>query len=232
MKLAIVTRADENIKDITDITHPIIKKYADFCNAEFITNVTTTYELPHPHYRILGLQALLEEYDRILLIDSDIFITRECPNIFDIVPTTHVGTIFEDKGSRQDHRRSLIKAVQDKREDVGWREGYINTGVFVISKEHKIIFDEIDIDSLWLDFGFDDVELGYQINKLNIPIHELSFKFNHMSMFSEEVLGNNSRFDSYCIHFAGNGHIPFLPKYEQIKRDFILLKRHNMLFGA
>ena len=35
MKLLITTRADEGIKNWTDITHPIIKKYAENVGADF-----------------------------------------------------------------------------------------------------------------------------------------------------------------------------------------------------
>ena len=35
MKKLIVTRADGNIKEITDITLPIMEEYAEKCNANF-----------------------------------------------------------------------------------------------------------------------------------------------------------------------------------------------------
>jgi len=233
MKLLIATRADDNIKWMTDFTHPMIKRYAERCNAEFTILSGNTYQrnyngAVHNHYRILDLYNLLNKYDRILSLDSDILIQKTCPNIFDEVPEEKIGTIYEDKGSREKFRRSLITSIQEKRGDIGWTEGYINTGVFIVSKCHKSIF-KVDLDNLWLDFGQDDVELGYQINKLKFPIHELPFQYNHMSMFSEVFNNYASRFDSYIVHYAGNGHSSIIPKQEHMIQDYYLLKRYGKL---
>ena len=228
MNLAVVTRADSNIQNMCDITHPVLRRYADFLNAEFV--ILSDAGKYHPHYRILQCKELLNGFDRLLLIDSDVLITANTPNIFDIVSETHIGSIFEDKGSRLEHRRALIKQVQEERGDVSWKKNYINTGFFVISACHKEIFDNIDTDNLWLHFGQDDIEIGYQINKLDIPIYKLSFRWNMMSMFSEKFNNYASRFDSHVLHYAGNGFYQTLSRDEQIKRDYILLKKYGKLF--
>ena len=36
MKLAIATRCDDSINEMTSMTHPIMKAYADSCGADFI----------------------------------------------------------------------------------------------------------------------------------------------------------------------------------------------------
>ena len=118
------------------------------------------------------------------------------------------------------HRHERIRKVQNKFGDVGWTEGYINTGVFLVSKPHKKIFEKIN-GEYWTDRGYDDVHLGYQIHKNNFSIHELPYQFNHMTMFSEPWNGSPSRFDSYIIHYAGAGifNSNMYNREQQIKND-------------
>ena len=201
----VVTRADSKIKEMTDLTHPIIKKFADEWGADFSV---LSHDPPFltddklPHYRILKVKELLDTYDRVVVIDSDVVINKNCPNLFEVVPKEKIGVIYEDKGSRRPARHKVIKDIQKKFGDIGWKENYINDGVIVISREHRIIFEPIN-QQYWTGWGSDDGHFGYQINKHKIPVHELSFRFNHMSMFSEPWNNRADRRKSYILHYAG-----------------------------
>ena len=97
----------------------------------------------------------------------------------------------------------MIRLVQERWGDLGWTEGYINTGVFVVSKCHRDMFEKVN-GEYWTEvFGFDDVHLGYQIRKLGYKVHELPYQFNHMSMFCEEWNDSPPREKSFLLHFAG-----------------------------
>ena len=216
MNLAIITHADDNVKQMKGISHPLIEQYADKCNADYI-NMTHKCDVPHA-YRILKLSQYLEQYDRILNLDSDIIINKDCPNIFDHVPQDHIGTIYEDVGTRQGDRRQRIHKSQQKFGEIGWKTGYINTGVLLVSKIHQNIFQPIN-GELWMNLGYDDVHLGYNINKNKHLIHELEYKWNHMSMFSEPWNGNADRFKSHIIHYAGKGLFDKGNRIEQMKFD-------------
>lgn len=223
-KFAMVTRADDNIEKLTKVTHPILMDYAAQWGCDFIVLDTkedwmTDYELAH--YRILRVRDLLQVYERILVIDSDVVIMPTCPNPFDVVPADSIGTIYEDKGSREPMRQGVIMSIQERYGDVGWEEGYINTGFFVVSRQHANIFQKATshseqirdtpfspTDGLWTGFGYDDALLGYNIHKFGHKVHELPFQFNHMSMFSESWNGNANRFESYVIHYAGLARFP------------------------
>ncbi len=52
-KLLIATRANSNIKEMTDITHPVLKMYAEKCNADFKV-IDKDIEGLHHHWRILN----------------------------------------------------------------------------------------------------------------------------------------------------------------------------------
>ena len=223
MKLLITTRADEHISEMTNITHPIMKKYAEWVGADFMM-LDHKSECEHEegkwHYRILKHYDLFNEYDRILSLDSDVVITPRCPDIFKTVDFENIGTVYEDKGSRQSARRNTISEVQDYFGNINWHEGYINTGVFLTSNIHKDIFKKIN-NEFWEGWGFDDIHLGYNIHKNNFKVQELDFKWNHMTMFSETWNELPDRFFSYMIHYAGYGI--FEPnvnsRIEQIKND-------------
>lgn len=223
----IITRADDNVKEMTKMTHPILKRYAKKVNADFLV-ITDNVPAPMHHFRILQCYDLLKKYNRIMHLDGDILIHKNCPDLFDIVPYNKIGTLLEDIGSREVHRRILIKDIQDERGYVDWYTGYINTGVFVVSDIHKNIFN-ISNENLWSKFGQDDVELGYQIHKNKFEIFELPFKYNHMSMFSEDWNGNASRFESLILHYAGNAFYSFMTNTEEIKQDLALLRKFKSI---
>jgi lipopolysaccharide biosynthesis glycosyltransferase len=221
MQFLVVTRADDNIREMTNITHPIIKNYCIKIGADFrILNQESECKegKRKNHYRITEIRNLLEKYDRVLCLDSDIIINKNCPNIFDEVPYNRIGTIFEDKGSRTHARRYRMGEIQDRFGDVNWNSGYINTGVFVVSKIHKDIFLPIN-NEFWMKEGEDDVHIGYNIHKFEFKIFELNFKWNHMTMFSEGWNNHANRFGSYIIHYAGSGLFNSRDRMEQILSD-------------
>jgi lipopolysaccharide biosynthesis glycosyltransferase len=208
MKLAIINRSDSTVKDWTDLTHPLFKKYADKCKADFIVLNEGTepkgFEDNKPWiWRILKSHDLLKSYDRILHLDTDILINKNCPNLFETVPVEKIGVVYEDKGSRQMERRKRIKQIQDSLGNVGWKSGYLNEGVMMFSKEHKALFEKANGKYWNGKNGPSQGHFGWQIHKNNYQVLDLGFKYNHMSMFSERWNKLSSRFDSHIIHYAG-----------------------------
>lgn len=226
MKRLVVTRADSKIQNWIDITHPIIKNYADRCNADFKV-INNEVQNNSRAYAIFQLYELFDTYDRILQIDTDTVIMKDCPNLFDFVKENMIGTIYEDVGSRKNHRRKLIQEVQNQRDNVNWISGYINTGVFILSKEHREVLNPEG--NLWDGFGYDDVEIGYRIHKFGFNVQELPYKFNHMGMFSEEWNGFHSRFNSNIIHYAGNGFNPVIDRFKVMESDYNILNKYGLI---
>ena len=226
-KRIVVTRADVGIKEMTDITHPIIKEFAKKWDADFeILNPDRDWPVHRRHYRIMQLKEILENYDRAISIDSDVLINPKCyKNPFVVVSKDRIGSVCEDVGTRAGRRRELIGKVQKRFGDVGWKSGYINTGFLVVSKEHKDIFQPIN-GKYWDGFGFDDIHLGWQINKRKYLVYSMHHKWNFMTMFSENWCKDN-RFNAFIIHYAGRGMFDHGVKnrMEQIRLD------HKKLYG-
>ena len=222
MKYALITRADENIRKMSKITHPFMRKYAEKIGADFIIY---DHEPPvwtkdkRPHYRILKAIDDFERYDRILFMDTDVAISKNCPNIFDEVPFDCIGTVFEDKGRRRAIRLSKIRGIQKAWGNIGWTEGYSNAGVLVASNIHKAMFDPYEDNKYWLDWGSVDLHMSYMARKHGFKFYELSYKWNHMTMFSEKWNGCADRFNSYIIHYAGQGLFDAKKRINQIERD-------------
>lgn len=223
MKRAVVTRSDANIQEMSDLTHPGIKRYADRCEADFIIYdhepVVWTND-KKPHYRILKAIETFKEYDRILFIDTDVVINPVCPNIFDVVPIECIGSIFEDKGRRARKRRRLIRGIQKRWGDVGWVTGYTNAGVLVASRQHARIFESQN-GEYCLGWGSADVHMSYKAHQHGMKIMELPFQWNHMTIFSEKWNGSPNRFNSHIIHYAGRGRFEgkSVSRLELMRRD-------------
>ncbi len=234
MKTAIVTRGDDGIKPMMDITMPCIRAYAESMGSDVVILSDPAPFLTsdgRQHYRILKAVELLDTYQRILCLDCDVLLTDKITNIFDEVPYDHIASVYEDKGSRQSNRRELLRNVQAHWENVGWEEGYTNAGFFVLSDIHKGLFDDYR-GSYWLDFGSVDLQMGYNAHRHKYNIMELPPKWNNMTMFSEPWLGLN-RFESNVIHYAGRGVFDndLNGRLEQIRRDHDILVSKGRLFG-
>tara|TARA_R100000008_G_C3575379_1_gene164894 strand:- start:1051 stop:1755 length:705 start_codon:yes stop_codon:yes gene_type:complete len=229
MKLLITTRADVACIEWAELTHPILRRYADRVGADFMV-LDEAVDCKEAvggigngvyQYRIMKHYDLHAIYDRILHLDSDMLLTPDCPDLFKEVPYDQIGSIYEDLGSRKHQRVQCMMNAQSQYGDIGWRENYINTGVFVTSKMHRDIYQKIN-NKYFVDWGTDDIHIGYLIKKLGYTIKELPYQFNHMTMFSEAWNGSPDRFDSHIIHYAGRGIFDsgISNKIEQARADY------------
>jgi len=208
MKLLVATSADANLVGYTPYTLPIQKMWAKKWGADYrVLDVPAYSRRAMWCYRTLIFYDLLEEYDRIFYVDADSIINKNCPNIFEVVPYDTIGAVLEDKGSRRKERLNRIKRVKSHLGEIDWQEGFLNMGVYVVSRVHRDIFQRVN-GKLWEDTGWDSPFYSYQIMKQGHKYVDLGYKWNHMSMFSEPWNGSPSRFDSYVMHYAGGAKFP------------------------
>lgn len=210
---AIVTRADENVKDWIDCTHGPMKEYAKKCDADFFIFDHDPVEMSHLNkyqfWRILEVKNLFEKgYDRILHLDTDVLVTPNAPNLFEVVDEDHIGVVFEDCGTRKNERLKRIKQIQAEFGNCGWKSGYPNEGVMIFSKKHKNLFESINGKWVNTSNGPSQGHFGWKMHDEKMLVTSLSYKFNFMSMFSEQWNGNKSRFDAFFIHYAGGANFP------------------------
>jgi len=221
MNLLMATSADFNLDGYTSYTLMIQEMWAKKWGADYKILDDPAYSRRAMWcYRTLIFYELFKTYDRILYVDADTIINKDCPNLFEIVPFATIGAVMEDKGSRRKERLIRIKRVNAHLGEINWQEGFFNMGVYVVSKIHRDMFQRVN-GKLWEDKGWDSPFYSYQIMRLGYEYVDLGYKWNHMSMFSEEWNGSPSRFDSHIIHYAGGAKFPDKGKRsrEQLIRD-------------
>lgn len=213
MKRAVLTIASgATYSAITKITHPTLKAYAKKCKADFIL----WEPLEAPHFEKFKMFELLEQYDRILYIDSDVLIRLDTEDLFELVPEDQIALVEE--GCRID-RHGLIENfchMQDFTTHAVDQSRYFNTGVMLVSKEHREIFAPFQRPYFNLDGLFETTYVNYRIGKLRPKVYELPEKFNWMGCFNTSNLG---RTFGQFIHYAGHSSSKTLEEFIQILHE-------------
>jgi len=175
MNLVLTIAIGSLFQEMAGITHQSISRYADKVGADFKVISEQTHSTPH--WEKFQIYDLLAHYDRILYVDTDVLITSDCPDLFQLVPP-HVLGLFNE-GAYFDRKY----------------EEYFNTGVMVIPRCCRDLFTKPEIEQ-------GSIETFYEQNFLNDRIHGsghqircLSHKFNKMDFIQAP---------GYIIHKAGN----------------------------
>ncbi len=204
MKKAVVTVCiGEEFLEVSKYTHPTIRNYADRVGADFIVLDTCKTT---PHWEKFRINDLLNKYDRIIYLDTDLIVRDDCPDLFDIVPYNQIGAFNEAKFVQREY--SLIETARAYDIDpsmINWNGKYYNTGVMVLSKCHKkfILKPEKEYSNFY-EQGYLNLVISMEEShrtKEDDPLmFDLPFAFNRMTCldFSGEV-----RHASYIIHYAG-----------------------------
>jgi ADP-heptose:LPS heptosyltransferase len=203
MNKAIVTIVKgDKYQEIWKRAEPFFVDYADRCDAELIVlqGVDGTY--PSPHWIKFGLYELLKkEFDRIAFIDADILIRPDAPSLFDVVPEDQFGIFNEGLYCPRSMCIHEVRKVFNVELPKWNGKDYYNTGVMVMSKQHRHIFKITEeIKPLRNSFG-EQTYLNMKIISSDIKVFSLPYKFNRMSIM-DRILGV-SRLDSYLVHYAG-----------------------------
>lgn len=191
----------DNFRHISDLTHPYIRKYANRIGAEFIVFGHQKYA--HCHFDKFRIYDILDHFDRVLYMDSDILVHPECPNLFELVPESCVGIYDEskpaDEQQKRKHRDVMKKAIHIYGTDTPPRYGFYNAGLYVVSKHHQSLFTKPD-KTPFMEYG-DQPLLNLRLLHSDYDIYDIGFKFNRMPYLDEKI--NEPRTDSYMIHYAG-----------------------------
>ncbi len=233
---AIVTIAiGEHGEEMAKITHPLMRAYAEYTGAEFIV-IDKPFFLDRfgKHtYEKLNCYKLLEEYERIIFLDSDILISLGSPDLFEIVPESVFGASNEYFYPMRERDISL---TQIELGPIEWEHPYFNAGMMVFSKAHKELFNPEDPDlQHWVfsDFRNNHVNLlndqpyfNYKLNKIGYEFIDLGTKFN----LTRAIRDTKIRFRAYFIHYAGPSGHRYGTRLEQMARDRDVLNSPALLW--
>jgi len=206
MRLAVVTLGI-GIEQLLMWSRPLFQQYAEKIGADFVTIATKTINHPLcPMLEKYQLHDILGEYDRVAFFDTDILVSPRTPSLFDIVPFGKIGAVYDspDNNEHNTNRRHDIKGFQERFGDVGWKDGYINSGVVVLSDIHRPVYQydprlhEIKRRS-FLEQGF----TNYNIRKNKFEIHKLDRNFNRIAFGGKEAEYYEGGKLADVLHFAG-----------------------------
>jgi len=204
MKYAIVTiTIGDEFVSLSEITHPNIKAYANKIGADFICidKCSST-----PHWEKFQINNLLNKYDRILYLDTDLIIREDCPNLFDIVPYNQIGAFNEARFVKREY--SLLETAQAYGIDpsnINWNGKYYNTGVMLFSKCHKKFLSRPEMEfSNFYEQGYLNLHISmeesHRTKEDDTLMFDLSYDFNRMTCLD---FCGIERHGSYIIHYAG-----------------------------
>ncbi|MFM7264391.1 MAG: glycosyltransferase [Cyanobium sp.] len=195
-------------------------EYADRIGADFIS-LNTSYRKRFAgvaNYEKLRIVELLDQYDRLIYVDGDILISPDCPNLLDIVPADQLGAFVASRYS-DFHNQTNIE-IQKALGEIPWRREErdsrifesFNSGVMVLSKYHlNALKQALPAAEVWsryndslnsLTLMKDQPVLNYTAQKYQIPLVDLTYKFNHTNARGSSA----DRFASHIIHYAGTSH--------------------------
>lgn len=199
---------------ISKITHESIKKYAEKINADFV--VITQTKFIDANWEKTQVYNFLNKYNRIILLDSDLIIRDDCPNLFEIVPEDKLGA-FNEKKYIINSEKIKLEAQKYKIEIKKITNDYLNTGVLVLSRRHKSIFKPVS--TILGEFN-DYFNVILQRDKTNV--FELEYKFNRIH-YQDNFIGI-TRHDSYIIHYA---QAPDEVMFDLIPKDLEVWKKDS-----
>jgi lipopolysaccharide biosynthesis glycosyltransferase len=210
--------------EFAQYSHPIMKLYAQKIGADFVVidmpkiNFKKAKKFRNILFEKYQLYDILETYSRALFLDTDILITPHAPNVFNYVPKDSIGGVFEDFGSTEAHRRKLIREVQNALGDVNWKEGFINSGVFVVSACHREVFRYYEKYGFY-DGEYEQTNTNWYFRKSGYPIFPMDYRYNFQGIM--RIYYGPEHRQAYFIHYAGNGIITDKPRIEQMKADYL-----------
>ena len=195
---AIVTIAmGEPYSTLAKFTHPTIQKYAEKIGAKFIVIDKQRISQTSAHFEKFQIANLLNTYNRIIYIDTDVIVREDCPNLFDLVPENKLGMFNE--GAIMEREEAMKQTATEYGESLkNWNKKYYNSGVMVISRMHKPLFKKPEKE-LWN--YYEQSYLNLMIHKQEIKMFDLDYRFNRMHAL-DKVTGEH-RLCSYIVHYAG-----------------------------
>lgn len=215
-KKNIILTFSSNQKDLTSLTYPFLERY---CEEHSIDLLILRNNKQHIVNKCVsdgarwfdGLDRfytydLLNDYDNVLWLGSDVFVVPGSPNIFTEFPDTELGVFFEGKvGFREE-------LLQDCYNAHGVRpNAYFNIDVMLVNQKAREIYNYNTID-------FKDVHKGkwaeqdllnYKAHRDNFNMTDMGWKWNCMI----SLFGWDQRaipLDAHFIHITG---MPQEPRY-------------------
>lgn len=189
---------------VFDYCIPTIKNYSKKVGADFINRQNAVGD---PMFEKFFIKDLLDIYDRVLYVDSDILIRSDAPDIFNYYNEEYLYMYDETERDGVHYNHKVQEIVDSK--NVKWKinnENYsiYNGGVILCSKKHKKIFNDSGVCFSGMPRLKEQTCINYNIMNEGISVKCIDPKFNKMVYFDD---------DGWFLHFAN-----VLDRNERIKK--------------
>lgn len=221
MNLVLTISIGEQYEAVAQLTHSSIRAYANKIGAEFMVISEKRIATTTAHWEKFQIFDLLNKYERILYIDSDVIIRSDCPNLFDIVPSNKLG-MFNEANFTDRSRELIIDCCKQYGVTLpGWDGRYFNSGVMVISRTHKYLFQKPELEYYsFYEQTYLNMKISEMVFRGSLEIHELEYRYNRMTCLDRYT--GETRHASFIIHYAGCPNINFTK--ELIVKDLQIWK--------
>ncbi len=183
-KLAILTISLGN-RPFLNYNKKTMEAYARKCGCKLIT--VTKWNSPANldninFIKVIIIHHYLNLYDRLIYLDDTVFVTPHAKNLFNIVQQKSIGAFKEhllfSRKSIMNHSIKYYRQFDKSKIAVKNNPLMINSGVMVLSKIHRPIFDSSNYILKTLGFA-DQAFLSYRIIKDKIPVFDITNKYNY-----------------------------------------------------
>lgn len=194
-------------QDFFNLVSTSFVEYSKKCKCDLIIrqsqhlkNYTINVKASFERY---DMYNLLKIYDRVLWLDSDIYISKQSENIFDIVPEDELGVFYEVDSIKKtnDCINRMVETFQMKTK----LSKYFNSGVLVTSKCHSEMFNMSKVEEFFNNPNIkgcqnsDQDYLNLYTHRENVKVYSLPRQYNYMINDRGFVKSDNPKF----VHFAG-----------------------------
>lgn len=183
---------------IGQLTHPSLRRYAERIGADFRAITEPRLAVTTPHWEKFQIAELLDEYDRVLYMDTDLIVREDCPSLFDVVPEDRLG-MFNEAPFAPRSLELLIDCCRQYGVSLpGWDGKYYNSGVMVISRRHQHLFRKPEKEVVSF---YEQTYLNMKLALHQVPMHDLRHEYNRMTCM-DAVIGQH-RLACPVVHYAG-----------------------------
>ena len=176
-----------------------------------------------PIYEKENAFSYLGEYEKVAIIDADVYVRDSAPNVFDEYDTPFAGVVERDLPATRKYRDKLVKHSRGQfstLKDVDWRwnEGgaeFYNMGVMLLSDSLLEYLDEtpekfirrpeferfVNGEGHW-KWSTDQTLLNYWLKRADIACTRLDWRYNALYGAVSDVSG------AYFVHFFLSAKLP------------------------
>lgn len=181
------------------ITRPLVEAYAHRIGASYVA-VEFPDTMP-PAAAKFAARPAFDDYDRVCLLDVDVVISPDSPDIFELCPSTMIGAWREDQSFVEESKVLNQEQRSIERSGKPVLREHINSGVLVLPREHYDLLDAPEGDCFFGHPLHENSHVNSRIFDEGRPFYGLPYDMNFIpapATFLDQRFG-------WFIHIAGAG---------------------------